>query len=165
MAEITLGENTVHTVGELPAKGSAAPEFELVARDLSTVTLADSAGKRRIVNIFPSIDTGVCARSAKTFHQRAAELKDVVVLNVSLDLPFAHERFCAAEGIEGAQNLSSFRSSFGDDWGVRMTDGALAGLLSRAVVVLDGEGRVLYTEQVPSIGQDPDYDAALAAAG
>lgn len=163
MADITFKGNSVHTVGELPAVGSAAPQFDLVGADLGPVTREAFAGKRIVLNIFPSVDTGVCAKSVRTFNERAAGLDNSAVLCVSQDLPFALARFCGAEGIENVTVASGFRSSFADDFGVRMSDGPLAGLCSRAVVVLDADGTVLYTEQVPEIGQDPDVDAALAA--
>lgn len=164
MAKITFKGGTVDTIGALPGKGQAAPPLTLVRTDLATVSLADHAGKKKVVNIFPSVDTGVCAASVRAFHKQAAGKPGVVVLNVSADLPFAHKRFCAAEGIEGVESLSTFRSaSFGADWGVTMTNGPLAGLLSRAVVVLDEHDRVLHAEQVPEIAQEPDYAAALAA--
>jgi thiol peroxidase len=165
MATITLGGNEIHTAGELPAVGSAAPDFSLWNPSLQRVSLSDFAGKTLVLNIFPSIDTGVCATSVRTFNERAASLDHAVVLNVSADLPFAHKRFCGAEGIENVESLSTFESSFIADYGVRMTDGALAGLASRAVVVIGSDGNVRYTEQVPEIAQEPNYDAALAALG
>lgn len=164
MAEITLGGNPVQTAGELPAVGTPAPSFALTDAELGERTLADYAGKSIVLNIFPSLDTGVCAASVRRFNELAARREDAVVLCISADLPFAQGRFCGAEGIDGVVTLSAFRSpSFGNDYGVRMTDGKLAGLLSRAVVVVDGSGTVTYTEQVPEIAQEPDYDAALAA--
>ena len=164
MAEIKLGENTVHTTGNLPAAGSDAPDATLVANDLSEVQLSGHAGKRVILNIFPSIDTGVCAASVRKFNEEAAGLDNTAVLNISLDLPFAQKRFCGAEGIENAQTLSAFRSSpFEEAYGVTMTDGALKGLFSRAVVVVNENGDVVHSEQVPSIGQEPNYEAALAS--
>jgi len=163
MAQITLKGNAIHTVGELPAEGAQAPGFTLVKTDLSETGLADYGDQKKVLNIFPSLDTGICAMSVRAFNARAADREGVVVLNISADLPFAHGRFCAAEGLDGVEALSTLRSSFADDYGVRITDGPMAGLCSRAVVVLDGHNRVLYTEQVPEIAQEPDYDAALAA--
>jgi thioredoxin-dependent peroxiredoxin len=163
MAEITFRGNPIHTVGDLPAVGSPAPAFTLTGLDLSDVTVADFAGKNLVLNIFPSVDTAVCATSVRTFNQRAAALDNTTVLNVSADLPFAMGRFCGAEGIDNVQSASVFRSDFGDTYGVKITEGPLAGLMSRAVVVVNGDGVVSYTEQVPEIGQEPDYDSALAA--
>lgn len=162
MAQITLKGSPIHTIGELPDKGSSAPDFTLVKQDLSETTLSDYKGKRLVLNIFPSIDTGVCATSVRKFNEKAAELKNTVVLCVSMDLPFAQARFCGAEGIQNVVTASAFRSSFGDHYGVTIADGPLAGLLSRAVVVIDETGKVIYTEQVPEIAQEPDYDSALA---
>lgn len=163
MAEITLGGNPVHTNGDLPAPGSTAPAFDLVKSDLSPVTSADLAGQRVVLNIFPSVDTAVCATSVRTFNERAAELDGTTVVCVSADLPFAAGRFCGAEGIENVVTGSTFRSSFLDDYGVRMTDGKLEGVAARAVVVLDTDGTVLHSELVPEIAQEPDYDAAIKA--
>lgn len=163
MTQITLKGNPCNTCGELPLVGSTAPDFTLVRQDLSEATLATYAGKKKIVSIFPSIDTPVCATSIRTFTERAGSRGDAVVLNVSADLPFAQKRFCAAEGIENAETLSTFRGRFGTDWGVTILDGPLAGLLSRAVVVLDENDKVLHAQQVPEIGQEPNYDAALGA--
>ena len=165
MAEITLRGNAIHTVGELPAVGSPAPAFTLTGGTLGDVTAGDFAGKTLVLNIFPSIDTGVCAASVRAFNERAAGRDDVTVLNVSADLPFAQQRFCGAEGIENVTNASTFRSDFGDVYGVRISDGPMAGLMSRAVVIVDPDGKVTYTEQVPEIAQEPDYDKALAAVG
>lgn len=165
MATITLRGNPIHTSGSLPEKGQKAPNFTLTRADLKDVSLADFAGKRKIVNIVPSLDTGVCAASARRFNQEASALGNAVVLTVSRDLPFAMKRFCEAEGIKDVVPLSELRSlAFGNDWGVAITDGPMAGLLSRAVVVLDADDRVVYTEQVPEITQEPNYAAALAAA-
>ena len=162
MATTSLGDTPVHTVGELPAVGSPAPAFTLTGTDLrDDVTLP--SGRRVVLNIFPSVDTGVCAASVRRFNELAAGLDDATVICVSADLPFALSRFCGAEGIENVVAASSFRSSFGVDYGVRMDDGGFAGLLARAVVVLDAGGAVAYTELVPAIGQEPDYDAAIAA--
>lgn len=163
MAQITFKGNPIHTSGELPAQGSAAPDFTLVKQDLSETVLSDYKGKRLVLNIFPSIDTGVCAISVRKFNEKAAALKNTVVLCVSLDLPFAQSRFCGAEGIKNVVTASAFRSAFGDHYGVTIADGPLAGLLSRAVVVINEKGKVIYTEQVPEIAQEPNYDAALAA--
>ena len=163
MAEITFRGNPIHTVGDLPAVGSPAPAFTLTGLDLSEVTVGNFAGKNLVLNIFPSIDTAVCATSVRTFNERAAALDNTAVLNVSADLPFAMGRFCGAEGIENVQSASVFRSDFGDTYGVKISEGPLAGLMSRAVVVVNGDGVVTYTEQVPEIGQEPDYDSALAA--
>jgi thiol peroxidase len=164
MATITLGGNPIHTNGELPKTGSKAPEFQLVKTDLSTATLADYAGSKLVLNIFPSIDTGTCAASVRHFNQSASELKNTKVLCVSRDLPFAQKRFCGAEGLENVENLSDFKSgTFGKDYGLEMIDGALAGLHSRVVLVIDENGIVVYAEQVPEIADEPNYDAALAA--
>jgi thiol peroxidase len=163
MAEITFRGNPIHTVGDLPAVGSPAPEFTVTGSDLGDVSLGDFAGQNLVISIFPSIDTQVCATSVRTFNQRAAALEGTTVLNVSADLPFALGRFCGAEGIEDVKTASTFRSDFGSTYGVKIGEGPLAGLMSRAVVVVDGDGVVTYTEQVPEIGQEPDYDAALAA--
>jgi thiol peroxidase len=165
MAEITLRGNPIHTAGELPAVGAPAPAFTVTGGDLSDITLGDFYGQQLVLNIFPSIDTGVCAASVRAFNQKAGGRDGVTVLNVSADLPFAQARFCGAEGIDGVKNGSAFRSDFGEAYGVTITDGPMRGLLSRAVVVVDGEGNVAYTEQVPEIAQEPNYDAALAALG
>jgi thiol peroxidase len=164
VASITLGGNPCETVGELPETGSEAPGFELLNDKLEPVSLSDFEGQKVILNIFPSIDTGVCAKSERTFNERASDLDDTAVVSVSMDLPFALGRFCAAEGIENVAALSAFRSSFGDDYGAEIADGGFAGLLSRAVVVLDADHKVVYTEQVDEIGHEPDYDAAIEAA-
>ena len=164
MAQITLEGNPVHTVGELPATGTAAPEFTLTGTDLADVKLADYAGKKRVLNIFPSIDTPVCAASVRRFNSEASSMENVAVLCISADLPFAHARFCGAENLDNVVSLSTFRSAgFGKDYGVEISDGALAGIMSRAIVILDEAGKVSYTEQVPEIAQEPDYDAALNA--
>ncbi|MBN8566352.1 MAG: thiol peroxidase [Flavobacteriales bacterium] len=163
MATITLGGNPIHTNGELPLKGSKAPDFQLVKTDLSTTTLSDYAGSKLVLNIFPSIDTGVCATSVRTFNQKASSLQNTKVLCISRDLPFAQKRFCGAEGIENVENLSDFKNgSFGVQYGLTITDGPLAGLHSRVVIVLDENGVVLHAEQVPEIAQEPNYDDALA---
>lgn len=163
MATITFKGNPVHTSGELPAEGATAPALTLTRADLKDVSLAEWAGKRKVINIFPSIDTSVCATSVRTFSEKASGLADTVVLNVSADLPFAAKRFCAAEGISGVETLSTFRSRFAEDWGVAMTDGPMRGLCARAVVVLDADDRVIHRQLVPEIAQEPDYDAALAS--
>lgn len=164
MAQITLRGNPINTVGELPAVGSKAPGFSLVGGDLAAVSSDQFAGKPVVLNIFPSIDTPVCATSVRTFNERAAGAGATVV-NVSKDLPFAQARFCGAEGIENVKTASAFRDSFGEDYGVTLTDGPMAGLLARAIVVIGVDGNVAYTELVPEIAQEPNYDAALAAAG
>ena len=165
MAQVTLKGNPIHTVGELPAKGSTAPDFTLTKGDLSDVHLADFAGKKKILNIVPSLDTSTCATSAKKFNDAAKQMPDTVFLTISNDLPFAQSRFCGAEGVDQIVTLSQLRSrEFGTAYGVEITDGPIAGLLSRAVVVLDEKNTVVYTEQVSEIAQEPNYDAALAAA-
>ncbi|MBB4072003.1 thiol peroxidase [Leucobacter sp. OH2974_COT-288] len=163
MTEITLRGTTVHTSAALPAVGETAPAATLVDTSLAEVSTASFAGKRVIYNIFPSIDTGICAASVRHFNQEAAALENTVVVCVSRDLPFALARFCGAEGIENVITLSDFRRGFGAAYGVDMIDGGLSELLSRAIVVVDENGTVIYTEQVPEIGQEPDYAAALAA--
>lgn len=162
MATVTLQGNPFTTAGELPSVGSAAPDFTLVTADLSSVSLQDYTGSRLILNIFPSVDTGTCATSVRTFNKKASELNNTKVLCVSADLPFAAARFCGAEGIENVQTGSSFRGGFGSDYGVAFTNGPLAGLLSRSVVVIDENGKVIYTQQVSETVDEPDYDAALA---
>lgn len=163
MATITLKGNPIHTSGTLPAKGTRAPDFKLVRSDLSETGLDRYAGKMKVLNIFPSVDTGTCATSVRKFNADAASLAGTVILNISMDLPFALNRFCGAEGIKNAETLSAFRSSFAKDYGLQMTDGPLAGLCSRAVIVLDADNRVLYTEQVGEIVNEPNYSAALAS--
>ncbi|GAA6182877.1 thiol peroxidase [Aliiglaciecola sp. 2_MG-2023] len=163
MATVTLQGNSFETVGELPAVGSKAPDFNLVKVDLSSATLADYAGSKVILNIFPSVDTGTCATSVRKFNEKAADLDNTKVICVSADLPFAAARFCGAEGIENVITGSSFRGSFGDDYGVAFKTGPLAGLLSRSVVVIDADGTVMFTQQVAETTDEPDYDAALAA--
>ena len=163
MAQIAFKGSPVHTTGELPAVGSAAPAFDLVAQDLTAAGLETFAGTKKVLNVFPSLDTGVCATSVRTFNQKAAGRDGVVVLNISADLPFAAKRFCVAEGIEGAHTLSTYRSTFAKDYGLELVDGPLAGLCSRVVLVLDEADEVVYAEQVPDIVQEPNYDAALAA--
>ncbi len=164
MTDITLKGNPVSTVGELPAVGTAAPSFTLVKKDLSEANLADFDGKKVILNIFPSLDTPVCAASVRRFNLEASSLPDTVVLCISADLPFAHKRFCEVEDIENVVSLSVFRSpEFGTDYGVTMVDGPLRGILARAIVIIDGDAKVIYTEMVPEITQEPDYEAALKA--
>ena len=164
MASVTLGGNPVHTNGDLPAIGSTAPEFSLVGGDLSEVSLADHAGKNVVLSIFPSIDTATCATSVRTFNEKAASLDNTVVLNVSADLPFAQSRFCGAEGIENVTTASTFRSSdFAEKYGVKLVDGPLQGLCARAIVVVGSDGNVKYTELVPEIAQEPNYDAAISS--
>jgi thiol peroxidase len=165
MATITFKGSQVHTTGSLPARGQRAPAFSLLRQDLSRATRETFKGRRLVLNVFPSIDTPVCAASVRTFNQRAASLPNAVVLNVSADLPFAAKRFCGAEGLQGVETLSTFKSTFATDYGLEIQDGPLAGLCSRAVLVLDADGTVLYGQQVPDIAQEPDYDAALAALG
>jgi len=164
MATITLKGTPIETIGDLPQIGETAPGFTLTQRDLSETTLSDFAGKRIVLNIFPSLDTAVCATSVRRFNVGASKLENSVVLCVSADLPFAHERFCGAEGIDDVLSVSSFRSeAFGKDYGVKITSGPLTGLLSRAIVIIDESGKVIYTEQVPEIAQEPNYEAALTA--
>ena len=162
MAEITFRGNPIKTVGDLPPVGAPAPAFTLTGTDLGDVSNESYAGKPVVLNIFPSIDTRVCATSVRTFNERVAD-GGVTVICVSADLPFASARFFGAEGIENVKPASSFRSSFGTDFGVTIADGPLAGLLARSVIVLDADGKVAYTELVPEIAQEPNYDAALAA--
>lgn len=164
MATITFKGTEVHTTGTLPAVGSQAPDFTLTAGNLSDKTLADYQGKKVILNIFPSIDTGTCAASVRTFNQKAAGLDNTVVLCISKDLPFAQGRFCAAEGISNVETLSEYKDdNFSDAYQLKIADGPLAGLLSRAVVIVGEDGKVRYTEQVSEIADEPNYDAALAA--
>lgn len=163
MATTALKGNPVQTSGELPGIDGRAPGFTLTGTDLSDLTASELEGRRVVLNIFPSVDTGVCAQSVRTFNERATDLDGTTVVCVSADLPFALARFCGAEGIENVTAASTFRSDFGRTYGVQMVDGPFRGLLARAVVVLDEEGKVLYTELVPEIGQEPDYDAAIAA--
>ncbi len=164
MATITLGGNPINTSGSLPAVGSKAPDFNLVKNDLSTTTLADFAGSKLVLNIFPSIDTGTCATSVRTFNAKASALENTKVLCISRDLPFAQKRFCGAEGLENLINLSDFKEgSFGKQYGLTIVDGPLAGLHSRVVIIVDENGVVKYTEQVSEIANEPNYDAALAA--
>ena len=163
MTDITLDGTPVHIHGSLPTVGTKAPGFTLVGNDLSPIALADFAGSRLILNIFPSVDTGICATSVRTFNERAAGLENTKVLCISRDLPFAQARFCGAEGIENVTVASDFRTTFGEAYGVTMINGPLEGLLARAVVVLDEKGNVTHSQLVPEIKQEPDYEAALAA--
>ncbi len=163
MATTALGGTPCQTVGELPAVGSPAPAFTLTSSDFSEVTLP--SGTRTVLNIFPSVDTGVCSASVRKFNELAAGLDDTTVICVSRDLPFALARFCGAEGIENVTAASNYNSSFGDDYGVRLVDGKFVTLNARSVVVVDADGSVIHTELVPEIAQEPDYDAAIAALG
>jgi thioredoxin-dependent peroxiredoxin len=163
MATVTLKGNPFNTNGNLPAKGSKAPAFKLVKTDLSEVSSADLAGKRVVLNIFPSIDTPTCATSVRTFNAQASALDNTVVVCASQDLPFALGRFCGAEGLTNVIPASAFRSNFAGDFGVKMVDGPLTGLCARAVVVLDTNGNVLHTELVSEVAHEPNYDAALKA--
>jgi thiol peroxidase len=165
MAQVTLKGNPIHTSGELPAVGAKAPDFKLTAGDLKDVSLAEWKGKRKILNIVPSLDTAVCATSTRKFNEKAGQLANTVVLVVSADLPFAAKRFCTTEGLANVVTLSLMRDKkFAQDYGVLLTDGPLAGLCGRAVVVLDADDKVIHRQLVPEIGQEPDYDAALKAA-
>jgi thiol peroxidase len=164
MAQITMRGNPINTVGDLPAVGAAAPSFTLTGTDLGAVTSEQFQGKPLLLNIFPSVDTPVCATSVRTFNERATA-SGLAVLCVSNDLPFAQSRFCGAEGIENVVTASGFRDSFGADYGITLADGPFAGLLGRAVVVIGADGNVVYSELVPEIAEEPNYDAALAAAG
>jgi thiol peroxidase len=162
MASITLQGNAINTISNLPKIGEKAPNFKLTANDLSSKSISDFSGNKLILNIFPSIDTGTCAASVRNFNKEVASLKNTKVLCISRDLPFAQARFCGAEGIENALTLSDFATgSFGKDYGLEIVDGPLAHLHSRAIIVLDKDGTVLYTEQVPEIVDEPNYTAAL----
>lgn len=161
MAKVTLHNNPFNTSGELFKVGEKAKNFVLVKNDLSEANLETYSGKRKVLNIFPSIDTGTCATSVRTFNKKAAELKNTVVLNISADLPFAQARFCGVEGIKNAETLSSFRSSFAKDFQLEFIDGPLKGLCSRVVIVLDENDKVLYCEQVTEIANEPNYQKAL----
>jgi len=164
MATITLKGNPIHTNGELPSKGSKAPDFSLSGADLMDVGLSTFAGKTKILNIVPSLDTGICAMSAVRFNKEVEKLENTVILNISADLPFAAKRFCDGEKLSHIVTLSTFRSpAFGRDFKVEIIDGPLKGLLSRAIIVLDANNMVVYTEQVPEIVQEPNYSAALEA--
>lgn len=164
MATVTLDGNPVHTVGQLPAVGTKAPDFSLTGSDLADVGIGDFAGKHKVLNIVPSLDTPVCASSARQFNERASRLNNTVVLTISADLPFAQQRFCETKGIEDVITLSMMRDrQFGHDYGILQADGPMAGINARAVVVLDDNDEVVHTELVGEIGDEPDYDAALAA--
>ena len=162
MATTALGDTPAHTVGELPAVGDKAPGFTLVDADLGELSSKNLVG-RTVLSIFPSIGTGVCQAAVRKFNELAGGLENTTVLNVSVDLPFALAGFCGAEGLDNVTVASAFRSSFGDDFGVRLLDSKFEGLLARAVLVLDEDGTVLHSQLVPQIGQEPDYDAAIAA--
>jgi thiol peroxidase len=163
MASITLGGNPINTNGELPQIGSKAIDFNIVKTDLSNTSLSDFEGSRIVLNIFPSIDTGTCATSVRKFNEKASGLNNTKVLCISRDLPFAQKRFCGAEGLEQVINLSDFKDgSFGKNYGLEITDGPLAGLHSRAIVVIDENGTILHTEQVSEIANEPNYEAALS---
>lgn len=163
MATITFKGSNVQTVGNLPAVGNKAKDFTLVGTDLSDKSLSGYKGKNVILNIFPSVNTGVCATSVRKFNEEAASLENTVVLCISKDLPFAQSEFCAAQGIKNVEMLSDFRTNFGEEYGVQMVDGPLKGLLSRSVVVINTDGDIVYEEQVPEITQEPNYSAALKA--
>ena len=164
MATITLKGNEIHTNGDLPKAGDTAPDFRLTAGDLSDVSLSDYAGKRVLLNIVPSLDTPTCATSTRKFNEAASTVENTAILVVAADLPFAMGRFCTTEGIENVTPLSLMRSrNFAKDYGVLITDGPLAGITARAIVVIETDGKVSYSEMVPEIAQEPDYDAALAA--
>ena len=163
MTQITLKGNAINTNGTLPANGTDAPALNLIANDLSEKTLENYAGKKKILSIFPSLDTPTCATSVRTFNKNAAELENVVVLNISADLPFAQKRFCGAEGIDKVETLSTYRSNFAKDWNLEIIDGPLAGLCSRAIIVLDENNKVIYTEQVGEIADEPNYEGVLKA--
>lgn len=164
MASITLGGNPIHTSGELPKVGTKLADFKLVKNDLSIASLGDFAGSKLVLNIFPSIDTGTCATSVRKFNESASQLENTKVICISRDLPFAQKRFCGAEGLENVVNLSDFKDgSFGKANGLEIVDGVLAGLHSRAIIVVDEKGTVVYKEQVPEIANEPNYEAALAS--
>ncbi|WP_047545682.1 thiol peroxidase [Psychroserpens sp. Hel_I_66] len=164
MATVTLGGDTVHTSGTLPQEGSKAPDFKLTTTDLASKSLNDYKGHNVILNVFPSVDTGTCAQSVRSFNEKASKLDNTKVLCISRDLPFALARFCAAEGLDNVESLSDFRDgNFGKSYGLEFTDGAFESLLSRCVLVLNSEGKIIYTQQVPEIADEPDYKAALDA--
>lgn len=164
MATILLKENEIHTIGELPAVGSQAVDFELVASNLSRVCLKDYAGSRLVLNIFPSLDTGTCAASVRHFNELAGKLPDTKVLCISRDTPFAQSRFCGAEGLENVITLSDFETGqFGKDYGLQLIDGPMKGFLSRVVIIVDASGKVEYTQQVPILSDEPNYDEVVAA--
>lgn len=163
MATITLKGNAVNTNGDLPKVGSTAPGFTLVSTDLKEMSLENFNGKKKVLNIFPSIDTPTCAMSVRNFNKTAAEMNNTVVINISADLPFAQKRFCGAEGITNVEVLSTFRSDFAKNYGIEFTDGPLMGLCSRVVIVLDEDNKVVHTEQVSEIANEPNYEAAFNA--
>ena len=164
MALVKLGGNVINTSGNLPAVGEKAPDFELIKNDLTISKLSDYKGSKLVLNIFPSIDTGTCAASVRKFNESASQLEKTKVLCISRDLPFAQKRFCGAEGLENVESLSDFKNgTFGKDYGLEINDSAFAGLHSRVVIVLDENGYVTYTEQVSEIGDEPNYEAALAS--
>ncbi len=164
MAEIKLHGDTIHTSGTVPSVGTKLKDFSLTAADLSDKKLTDFQGSKLVLNVFPSVDTGVCAASVRRFNKEAGSLQNTVVLCISRDLPFAQGRFCGAEGLDNVSMLSEMRdNSFGKDYGVDITDGPLQSLLSRVVIVADADGKIVYSEQVPEIGQEPDYEAAIEA--
>ncbi|GAB5538421.1 MAG: thiol peroxidase [Salibacteraceae bacterium] len=164
MATITFKGDQITTTGSLPKSGEAAPKFTLTNDSMQDITLDDFKGQKLVLNIFPSIDTGICAMSARRFNQEASGMENTTILNVSKDLPFAQKRFCGAEGLEDVKNASEFKNTgFSSNYHVIMESGPLAGLFSRAVVIIDESGKVVYTEQVPEIVQEPNYEKALAA--
>lgn len=164
MATVTLGGNPIHTNGELPKVGSKAPDFELIKTDLSVTSLSDYLGTKLVLNIFPSIDTGTCAASVRAFNVKANDLDNTKVLCISRDLPFAQKRFCGAEGLDNVENLSDFNTgAFGKEYGLEITESVLKGLHSRVVIVIDEEGTIAYSEQVPEIANEPNYESAIAA--
>ncbi|MCF7825305.1 MAG: thiol peroxidase [Candidatus Marinimicrobia bacterium] len=166
MATITLKDKPIHTIGNLPKLGSKAMDFELVAKNLSRVSMADFKGSRLVLNIFPSLDTGTCAASVRYFNQLAGKLPDTKVLCISRDTPFAQSRFCGAEGLENVVTLSDFETGqFGKDYGLQLIDGPMKGFLSRVVIVVSTEGKVEYTQQVPVLSDEPDYDEVIAHLG
>jgi thiol peroxidase len=163
MARITRKGNPINTIGDLPKIGTKAPDFTLVLSDLNDTSLKDYLGQRIILNIFPSLDTSTCAASVRRFNKEAQELENTIVLCISMDLPYAHKRFCVTEGLENVVSASGFRNpEFGKDYGVTVIDGATRGLYSRAVVVIDENANVIYTQQVPEVSQEPDYDDVLS---
>lgn len=164
MSQVTFKGNPIQTAARLPEIGSSAPDFTVVKTDLAAISQSELKGRKVVLNIFPSVDTPVCAASVRRFNEEAAKFSNTTVLCISRDLPFAHKRFCAAEGIDNVIAGSEYRdTSFSDAYGVLIQDGPLAGLFSRAIVIIDEQGAIVYTEQVPEIGQEPDYDRALAA--
>lgn len=166
MATITLRDKPIHTIGELPEVGSQAKDFELIAKDLSRVTMKDFAGSRLVLNIFPSLDTGTCAAAVRYFNELAGKLPDTKVLCISRDTPFAQSRFCGAEGLENVVTLSDIESAqFGKDYGLQLIDGPMKGFLSRVVIIVDADGKVEYTQQVPVLSDEPNYDEVVAALG